>query len=143
MMRFLLDTDIFSDFLQNHPTVIATVVRHLNSHVAISIISVEEIWDGWKAALRKAKSHDDTGLAYDRLTATLTELKDWTVVSYDILSVARYESLKKLKLNVGTSDLKIAAIALETNATVVTRNVRDFARIPGLQIEDWSRSANS
>ena len=42
------------------------------------------------------------------------------------------------ELNVKHNDLRIAAIALELGATVVTRNRRDFSRVPGLLIEDWA-----
>jgi tRNA(fMet)-specific endonuclease VapC len=41
-------------------------------------------------------------------------------------------------LGVGTLDLKIAAMALTNGLTVLTRNRRDFGRVPGMVIEDWS-----
>ena len=61
------------------------------------------------------------------------------ILSFTELAIARHQNLKRLKLNIGKSDLRIAAIGLEQNAVVVTRNVADFQRVAGLQIEDWSK----
>ena len=44
----------------------------------------------------------------------------------------------KQKIRVGTQDLRIAAIALSLSSTVVTRNFRDFEKVPDLKIVDWS-----
>jgi tRNA(fMet)-specific endonuclease VapC len=49
----------------------------------------------------------------------------------------RYETLKRMNLNVRKMDLRIAAIVLEHTGVLATRNVRDFRRVPGLLIEDW------
>jgi len=38
---------------------------------------------------------------------------------------------------IGANDLMTAAIALANNATLVTHNTREFARVPGLRTEDW------
>ena len=51
------------------------------------------------------------------------------------------DRLRKSKLNVGPMDLRIAAIALEEGGIVVTRNVRDFGRVPNLAVEDWTHPA--
>lgn len=40
---------------------------------------------------------------------------------------------------IGPNDLKIAAICLAHDLTLVTGNVREFSRVPGLRVEDWSR----
>jgi tRNA(fMet)-specific endonuclease VapC len=136
--RFILDTDTFTLYLQGDVNVIANVVQHLADDVRLSVVSVEEMWDGWQAAIKKAKTPEDIGHAYDRLTATLDELRGWPVASSPAAAVVRYRTLKKQKLNVGANDLKIAAVALEQDATVVTRNRRDFSRVPGLRVVDWS-----
>jgi tRNA(fMet)-specific endonuclease VapC len=49
-----------------------------------------------------------------------------------------YWSLKAQKIRPGSRDLKIAAIALAVDATVVTRNRQDFQQVPALKFEDWS-----
>lgn len=56
---------------------------------------------------------------------------------------ARFTILKATVKNVGGNDLRIAATALEMNATVVTRNVRDFERVPGLTVENWAKPENA
>ncbi|MEI7686890.1 MAG: hypothetical protein WCL32_17860 [Planctomycetota bacterium] len=50
----------------------------------------------------------------------------------------RYLQLQSLKLGVGKADLKIAAIVLENGGVVVTKNMRDFGRVPGLDSVDWT-----
>lgn len=54
--------------------------------------------------------------------------------------IARLERIsRRQQVRIGTRDLRIAALALSKNATLVTRNTRDFAKVPGLHIVDWSR----
>jgi predicted nucleic acid-binding protein len=49
----------------------------------------------------------------------------------------RVQQLRKSHLRVGTMDLKIAAIVLARDATLLSRNVRDFKGIPGLRVDNW------
>jgi hypothetical protein len=72
--RYILDTDTLSLYLREDVNILAAVVWHLADEVSISVINVEELWDGWRAAIRKAKSPDEVGRAYDRLTTTLNDL---------------------------------------------------------------------
>ena len=51
----------------------------------------------------------------------------------------RFDALKRQKVRVGTMDLRIAAIALAGDLTLVTANTSDFAQVPGLRLEDWTR----
>lgn len=40
-------------------------------------------------------------------------------------------------MRIGTMDLKIAAICLAHDATLLTRNLVDFEKVPGLRVENW------
>jgi tRNA(fMet)-specific endonuclease VapC len=101
-------------------------------------MTVDEQLSGWYTMLRQSKKPEQISRAYWRLTETVMELASWPILPYTLSALQRYEELRKAKLNVGAKDLKIGAIALEHNATVVSRNLRDFQRIPGVDVEDWS-----
>jgi len=136
--QYLLDTDIYSLYLRRDPAVVESVSRHAEDDVAVPIITVQEIWGGWSAAIAKAKSPEELAHGYKKLTETIDELKTWKIATYPATAIRRYQTLKKQRLNIGANDLKIAAIALEAGAIVVTHNVRDFQRVPGLMVEDWA-----
>jgi len=138
--HYLLDTDIYSLFLRKERNVVESVSRHAVNEVALTIITVQEIWGGWSAALAKARSVEEIAYGYRRLTETIHELKTWRVETFPAAAIERFHSLKKQRLNVGANDLKIAAIALEAGAVVVTRNLRDFQGVPGLSCEDWTKA---
>jgi tRNA(fMet)-specific endonuclease VapC len=136
MTKYLLDTDSYSHWQRNHPIMLAAMASHDTDVLAITIITVEELWDGWRAYLRKARQPDDLGIGYDRLTGTIRDLVPWNIRSFSAPCVHRFQTLKRMRLNVGSNDLRIAAIALELQAVVVTRNIADFRRVPGLNYEN-------
>jgi tRNA(fMet)-specific endonuclease VapC len=61
-----------------------------------------------------------------------------TIVSFPEPAILRFEQLKSLKLNVVGNDLRVAAITLDHSGVLVSRNLRDFQRVPNLLVEDWS-----
>ena len=85
------------------------------------------------------KTPDRLAWAYRRLAATVRFLARIPIADFDERAIQRYLELRKLKLKVRKMDLRIAATVLERDATVVTRNLRDFQRVPGVRIEDWSK----
>jgi tRNA(fMet)-specific endonuclease VapC len=100
---------------------------------------VEEQLSGWYSRLRQAKRSEELARIYQKLSRSVDSLVQFHILTFDEPCIAHYEHLKSLKLNVGKMDLRIAAIVLENGGVLVTRNLRDFQRVPGLILEDWSR----
>ena len=104
-----------------------------------TIITFEEQMRGWMAHLARARLLARQVEAYRQLKEFLDRYLKVTVLEFDETAAVEFERLQGLRLRVGTMDLKIAAIALSREATVLTRNVKDFGLVPALQIEDWTR----
>jgi tRNA(fMet)-specific endonuclease VapC len=139
MSLYVLDTDIVSLFQHDHLAVTAAVQQHPISELAITVLTVEEQLSGWYNELRKAKKRAALAAVYERMARTVQFLGHWPILSFTEQAIERYEDLQRLKLRIKKTDLRIAAIVLEHGTVLVTRNTRDFSRIPALQLEDWSR----
>ncbi len=77
-------------------------------------------------------------IAYQRLQQHAINYCSITLLPFDLRSSEQYQHLRKQYPRLDTMDLKIAAIVLTHNATLLTRNQKDFSQIQGLKIEDWS-----
>ncbi len=138
MAVFILDTDIISLFEHGHPKVVAAITAHSQDQVCVTTVTIEEQFGGWSALARTAKTHTQREFASMMLLKLVQAWAAFYRVPFTIPAQLRFDALMKAKLNVKANDLRIAAIALELGATVATRNRRDFGRVPGLVIEDWS-----
>lgn len=138
MSLFLFDTDHLTLYHMGQPQILQNIIRHLTDQLAISVITVEDQLMGWQGALRQARNDIRREEIYRRMAVTVTTLSGWMIVPFTATAMSRHSALVRQRLNIGSNDLKIAATALETNAKVVTRTLRDFGRVPGLVCEDWS-----
>jgi len=71
----------------------------------------------------------------ERHIETFSEL---AVFPFDGTAAVQWKALRQARVRIGTMDLRIAAICLAQNATLLTRNLKDFEQVPGLRVEDWS-----
>ena len=105
--------------------------------VAVSIISVEEQMRGWLAAVAKERRAKRQITAYRELANLFDFFAEFTSSLFDEPAADKFDELRSAKLRLGTMDLKIAAIALVNQATLVPGNRQDFDRVPGLRVENW------
>lgn len=112
-------------------------LQQTNEPFSTSIITVEEVMRGWLAAIRRtAKPHDQI-TAYSRLRNLFRFFATWEVIDWTNIAANTYSALKQSKTRIGSMDLKIACIALTSNAILLSRNLNDFQRVPSLRVENW------
>ena len=131
-MRYMLDTNICSYILKNHPAAVKQKFEEVGAgNICISTIVLAELYYG---AARHPK-----GVVIRR------EIDDFVsrlvVIPWDEIAADHYgairASLEMAGTPVGAMDMLIAAHARSCNATLVTNNQREFGRIKGLTSLNW------
>ena len=141
-MKYLFDTDHVS-VLQRRAgrefvVLDARVASHSETDLAFSIVSFHEQVLGAHDYISRSRTAVDIIRGYELLSLVLTSFSAVQVLPFDAGAVAVYDDLRAKRVRIATMDLRIAAIALSRGLTLLTRNTRDFSKVPGLVTEDWT-----
>lgn len=133
-MKFLLDTNICVYLIKRKPPrVLARFSRHHPGEIGVSSITVGELAYG----VERSREVEQNRRALEQFLLPLT------VVPFDRPSALAYGTVRAALAargrSIGPLDSLIGAQALASDMTLVTNNVREFRRIPGLAVENWVR----
>lgn len=106
--------------------------------VCLNIVSIEKQCRGWLAYIASARDMKRQIDGYRRFRELLRFFEGRHILDFDEGAAQHFHELRRIKVRIGTMDLRIAAIALANQAVLLTRNVSDFQKVPGLQVEDWT-----
>ncbi len=123
---YILDTDVIILFFSNEPEIVR-IFNTIENKKGVSVISIAEIVEGLQTD--KRKNRRDIFFTFLKKIEILPVTQKTSLV----FAAIRYKLRKKGTL-VDNMDLLIAATCLEHNATLVTRNVKHFSKIPDLKI---------
>ncbi len=126
-----LDTNTCSYILRRrHPGIIAHFDGLASDEVFLSGVVVAELRFG------AAKLGSDKFTGYLESWLGLFDLRPWPVSASRFYAHLRHD-LERRGTPIGSMDMMIAAHALAENAVLVTNNLREFQRVPNLQVENW------
>jgi tRNA(fMet)-specific endonuclease VapC len=131
---FLLDTNICIYLIKRQSkALLARITAHAPTEVAMSSVTLTELEYGVEKSAAIAKNRR----ALDLFVAPF-EVVPFGVEGARVYGRIRAE-LERRGRAIGGLDLMIAAHALSLGATVVTNNMREFSRVRGLSVENWTR----
>ena len=132
-MKYMLDTNIIAYAKNNRPeSVLKRLMQYRPEDICISSITLAELEYG---VFNSAKPRQNQ-------LALMVFLASIIVVPFDSDAAIEYgiirADLKKRGTPIGANDLLIAAHAKSLDLTLVTNNTREFERVEGLRLEDWT-----
>ena len=134
-----LDTNHFREFVLGG-MLGAKLRRRLEAErpdVFVPIVVAEEALHGWVTFIRRSRSGPAQIDGYARLQGCIASLHKFDILAFDRDAADRFVALDRQRLRVGSMDLKIAAICIAHDATLLSRLLVDFEKVPGLRVENW------
>jgi tRNA(fMet)-specific endonuclease VapC len=130
--RYLLDTNICIFVMTGRGAALAARFEAEAAHLCISSVTLAELSYGVEKSAARTRNRQ----ALEAFVARL-EVLDFGSAAAEAYGPLR-AGLEKSGRLIGPYDLMIAAHALSLNMTIVTNNRREFDRVEGLPVEDWS-----
>lgn len=131
-MKFLLDTDICIYALKQHRVVLSHLLSQSRSEVAISVITEAELRTG----AAKSEARTKTWRLIENFLRPI-DIVEFT--SDDAVAYAGVRAkLERSGTPIGPLDTLIAAQAVARKLVLVSNNEREFGRVAGLHIENWT-----
>lgn len=101
------------------------------------MITVQEITQGWLAAINREPAGPKQIHAYSRFLHSILGFSKINVLPFDDDSADKLLKLQSQRIRIGTMDLKIAATCIAHDALLLSRNLVDFEKVPGFRVENW------
>jgi len=132
MTEYMLDTSICIAVMKAHPAVRSKISSIDPAEISISSIVLAELSYGVSKSLQK--EHNKKALAD---FCSICSVWDWPAGAANTYGEIR-AFLEQQGRIIGAKDLLIAAHSKYLNVVLITNNIREFERIPGLRVEDWT-----
>jgi tRNA(fMet)-specific endonuclease VapC len=137
MTLYIFDTDHLSLYGRNHPVLIERL-QERSLVLTTTAINIEEQLRGRLAQVAEAKDGIALFNTYYWLSETVKMLSVFEVLQFTEASQTIYRDLKSQRIRIGTQDLRIASIVLAHQGVLLSRNARDFDKVPDLIVENWT-----
>ena len=141
-MKYLLDTDHLSILQRqtgkDYSNLSTRMAQYPLSDFAVSIVTFHEQMLGCHAYINRDRTLNDVVKGYEMMARLVSDFKVLPLVSFDAGAATTFEQLKSRRIQLATMDARIAAIALSRKVILLTRIHRDFGKVAGLAIEDWT-----
>jgi tRNA(fMet)-specific endonuclease VapC len=131
MIKYLLDTNIVIYVLKKRPIEVMGIFNENANRMAISSITFSELQYGAEKSARVPENLN----AIEEFTSLIDILPYTAKASMHYGNIRA--SLEKLGQTIGVNDLHIAAHARSEGLVLVTNNMSEFVRVPGLLLENW------
>lgn len=131
MLKYLLDTNIVIYVIKRRPLEVMGVFNENAGRMAISAITLSELFHGAEKSAKVAQN-----LAVVEEFASLLEVLTYSAKASQHYGAIR-AALERTGRPIGVNDLHIAAHARSEGLTLVTNNLAEFKRVPGLLTENW------